>query len=436
MKKIILFLILFTCISTITLYGCQTNHNNDNALVIYALEENYQLWELRDLIDKYKNQYPDKHIILQIGMEKNKDRDSAIQRLNNSILSGNGPDILLLEGLPQEKYVEQGMLEDMSEFIHKQITQQDLFSSIMESYRISGSQYGIPYCFAMINMSALDQNKNLEDLDTLVKFRDYLKQLELPEIPIYENWSYNQIISIIYRLYIAEQEGFLAHISEDQINEYYQVIHDIYQMVDMSEVESAGKTLPTISLLPLGYENFDLVAMGDVQFAFDYIETRENLRDLIAIQQNGYAAALQKNKDNYLCVPSITFGVVKNKKDKQDLITDFLQFSLSENIQEEMDTLPVNRKAMQNLLNGFNTEEIIFESEESTSTLSIDYTRLNYDEVDRWIGVFDKTICAGMTDQKIFKIIMQNAENVITKKMTESDAAQEAYRQITLYQDE
>lgn len=425
------------------LCGCQEDNYDDaqenkDVLVIYALEDNYQMWELNDLINKYQEQYDDAQVVLQIGMENSSDdRAAKIQRLNNSIISGKGPDILLLEGLPQEKYVEQGMLEDMEEFVHKQVVEQDLFPTIVETYKVDEAQYGIPYCFTMMNVSALEHYEGFESLDTLEGFRDYLKQLqEKDDIPVYGKWSYDQIISIVYRLYVAEQEGFLEKISEENIEKFYQVIHEIYQMVDMKEVEEAGKTMDTVSLLPLGYETLDLVATGNIQFSLDYIETPDNLRNLIALQQNGYATSLLKNENNLLCVPAITFGVVKKDKEKQELIESFLSFALSENVQQEIDTLPVNRNAMKKVLNNFNNEQITIETEEPVSVMTLDFTKLAEDEIEKWIDIFEKTTCVGMTDQKIFGIIMENARYVVAGKMSEADAAHEAYRQISVYQDE
>lgn len=437
MKKIKkqIAIVLVICISFILL-GCQKNQYEDT-LVIYALEDNYQMWELEDLVQKYKEENKGVKVVLQIGMKKDSDkRESVIQRLNNDIMAGKGPDILLLEGLPQEKYVEQGMLSDMKDYVDNQIEQQELFDKIMSSYRVGDAQYGIPYCIAMMNASMYEKSECMNNLDSLEGMLSCLHQLQQNKNkPVFENWSYNLMVSMFYRLYLAEAEGFLDKVSAERLEEYYTAVNEIYKMVEMDEVEKAGKTIERVSLLPLGYETFDLIATGDIQFALDYIETPENLRNLILMQQNGFGTKLLINDKELLCVPTMTFGVV-NKKEKRDMVEHFLSFALSSKIQEEALSLPVNREAMTKKLQSFESGKITIMREETNTTKTFDFTKLEKNEIKNWIDTFDHTTCVGMADQKIFRIIMEQADKVIKGEMKEKEAAEEAYRQILIYQDE
>ena len=424
------------------LLGCQKNdlikHTSDSdSLVIYILENNYQMWELEALIDKYQSENPDKKVELQIGIKKDTDnREQVIHRVNDAIIAGKGPDILILEGLPQEKYVEQEMLADLKTSVEKIERDNDLYETIVNSYKTNGTQYGIPYCFTLFNVAANRENGHIPDMNTLTDFTTYLKSINNNgEKELFEKWSYDQIISMMYRLYVAETTGFLENISGEGIEKYYEAIYETYNMVDMLEVEEAGKTMEKVSLLPLGYESFDLVATGDVELAFDYIETPANLRNLILLQQNGYETKLLRNKSELLCVPSITFGVV-NTTDKSAMIEEFLSFAFSKNVQEEMDILPVNREAMKEKLQSSEQEKITLVNDEYNTEKTLEYTPLSEKETDIWLVLFEHTTCVGMTDQKIFQIIMQQVVNVIKENMTAKAAAEEAYRQITIYQNE
>lgn len=424
------------------LLGCQKNDftkhsSSSDSLVIYILEDNYQMWELEALIDKYQSENPDQQVELQIGIKKETDgREQVIQRLNNAIIAGKGPDILVLEGLPQEKYVEQGMLVDLKTYVEKIETDNDLFEPIVNSYKTNGTQYGIPYCFALFNVAANGKNDHIPDIDTLTDLTAYLKSINNNgERELFEKWSYDQIISMMYRLYVAETTGFLENISCEGIKNYYEAIYETYSMADMLEVEKAGKTMEKVSLLPLGYESFDLVATGDVELAFDYIETPANLRNLILLQQNGYETKLLRSENELMCVPAITFGVV-NTTEKSAMIEEFLSFAFSKNVQEEIDTLPVNREAMKEKLQSGEQEKITLVNDEYNTEKTLEYTPLSEKETDIWLDLFEHTNCVGMTDQKIFQIIMQQAVNVIKENMTAAAAAEEAYRQITIYQNE
>ena len=41
--------------------------------------------------------------------------EDAIKALNTEIMAGNGPDVIMLDGLPIESYLAKGMLADLSE---------------------------------------------------------------------------------------------------------------------------------------------------------------------------------------------------------------------------------------------------------------------------------------------------------------------------------
>ena len=59
----------------------------------------------------------------------------AIRTLNTEVMGGNGPDILLMDGLPVNSYVEKGLLADVSDTVNPLISDGKLFDKIAQTYK-------------------------------------------------------------------------------------------------------------------------------------------------------------------------------------------------------------------------------------------------------------------------------------------------------------
>ena len=69
----------------------------------------------------------------------------TIRALNTELLGGNGADLLVLDGLPAESYIEKGILEDMKDFLSPMIASGELTEQVSKPYtEENGSIYQIP----------------------------------------------------------------------------------------------------------------------------------------------------------------------------------------------------------------------------------------------------------------------------------------------------
>ena len=76
-------------------------------------------------------------------------RDDAIRTLNAELLSGNGPDVLVLDGLPVENYIEQGMLLDLSSVVQPMLDSGALLPNVASSFAEAGSIPAVPTRFLL-----------------------------------------------------------------------------------------------------------------------------------------------------------------------------------------------------------------------------------------------------------------------------------------------
>lgn len=409
----------------------QTTATQDSqgSLIIYSLKDNVNI---RQMVYLYQKAYPDMDITYEAGIEDDEiSEEEAIKVLNTRLASGEGPDIIVLEGLEYEKYIQQGILEEVSEFAKAECDSQDLFRGILSAYTYEGGQYGIPTYLSLMMMSGnVDVTEQTDTLETLAGF--FEKTAQGASAPVFENWSFDQIVSITYRNYLLNKENTLGDIGQEELEAYYSLISELYQMTDMEEVETGGKTLGNISVQPIGYNNMDLVLTGEVCIALDYLAVPDDVRKAEILKENNYSNILLQNDDEIYYVPMISFGIVKGENSES--ARQFISYMLSEEVQESFDYagLPVNRQVMLQKLKGFETGTVEILTEEGGENTFV-YNGVDENALNEWMKIFDNMSYASIAEQNVFNIIMENAEEVVSGEMSAEKAAETAYRKLSLY---
>ena len=77
----------------------------DQQVGIYSLTENYAI---RQAVSLFQKQHPEVYVRYEIGMTAGSGmiKEDAVKNLNTKIMSGSGPDLLVLDGLPRSSYRE------------------------------------------------------------------------------------------------------------------------------------------------------------------------------------------------------------------------------------------------------------------------------------------------------------------------------------------
>lgn len=126
-------------------YSKDTPTTPDTELTVYSLKDNDFIKQAAVLFQK---KYPDVYVNIETGMSGDDsvtDTD-ALKVLNTEIMAGTGPDVLLLDGISEDTYIEKGMLEDLSGVLKDT----DILSNIKDAYtKEDGSIYTMPVKFGI-----------------------------------------------------------------------------------------------------------------------------------------------------------------------------------------------------------------------------------------------------------------------------------------------
>lgn len=136
-------------------------------LRVWSLEDHEML---RLAVRQYHREHPEVDVNLEIALPEGTGQtaEDAIRALNTELLNGQGPDVLILDGLPAESLAKNGMLADLSGLVDP-----DSFEPVfVEPFRTEGKLCMVPAQFALPLLAGsgalLDQAQDLEQLAALM----------------------------------------------------------------------------------------------------------------------------------------------------------------------------------------------------------------------------------------------------------------------------
>lgn len=148
----------------------------DDRLKVYSLKENDTI---RYAIAQYQAVYPDIAVEYEIGMEEGGSvtREDAIKSLNTRIMAGEGPDVLLLDDMPLDSYIEKGILLNLSAILNSLNNDEEVFDGIVKAMKKDEKVYAMP-CEIQIPviMGAEKYISQLKDLESIADVMEQLRE--------------------------------------------------------------------------------------------------------------------------------------------------------------------------------------------------------------------------------------------------------------------
>lgn len=213
-------------------YSADTPTVPDTELTIYALEDNS---DIRQAIVMFQKKYPDVCLTLETGMSGNDGvtRTDALKTLNTEIMAGKGPDILILDGISSDSYVEQGMLEDLSGILKDA----GILPNIQDAFtETDGSIYTMPVKFAVPMLAG--KKEDTEQIQDLSSMADVVESHEA-EYAVSESGGYKLpfLYAISPQAFLEQQAdgnsaGWIKEdgtLDETQIKEFLEQTGRMYQ---------------------------------------------------------------------------------------------------------------------------------------------------------------------------------------------------------------
>lgn len=414
-------------------------------LRVYSL---YEDDDLRQMISKFQGSHPEIAVDLEIGLsgQDGRTQADAINALNTEILAGSGPDLLCLDGLNVDTYLEKGVLADVRGVLDQAGPTLD---QVTRCYGQGDKVCAVPTTFTIPAMYGPEQYlSQIHDLDSLVDAAQQARE-DHPEKP----W-------IIFGLHPALMGDLLydscsaAWLREDgtldpeKLTQYYAAMQKLYALDDaarkehpewVSQVDEQWETeRPAGAYTALG-------GVRDVVMEVNYLcagtlEGMMNWSMVLAGERehlgDGYATIPLDGQASHVFLPKRIMGILSTSANIP-AAESFLSYMLSPEVQQK------------NLSYGFPVNQAVFQGqmeEERELDMTLSMSSVDSDEVleftlrwpekplrqqlETWV---ENLTTPALTDRTIRSIVMAQITDCCNGVTTPEGAAQAALKELNLY---
>ncbi|MBP3475798.1 MAG: extracellular solute-binding protein [Lachnospiraceae bacterium] len=140
------FRVLFSGNRMVELYYDETlPARPSKELTVYSLEDNGRIRYAGQL---FQQEYPDVLVNYETGLDGDSavSKEDALKNLNTKLLAGEGPDVIILDGIDMEQYAGKGVLKPLDELLAPYEEDGVLYWNIVEGMRMTEKEeiYGVP----------------------------------------------------------------------------------------------------------------------------------------------------------------------------------------------------------------------------------------------------------------------------------------------------
>ncbi|WMJ87697.1 ABC transporter substrate-binding protein [Anaerocolumna sp. MB42-C2] len=308
----------------------------DKTLTVLSLEENATV---RQAIVAYQHKNPDVKVDYKVVMDK---EDAAtvsdhIKSINTELLAGKGPDLLIMDGLPVDSYIEKGILEDLSDILKPMSEKGELLKNIIKNYEKQDKIYYAPLRFGIT--FAFGSKEAVSRVKTLKGLSEYAGNKKA--LPLFGSGliSDADLITLMYRFYSNDfilEDGGLEKESLKQFLQQLKVIQNQAKTVEKS-LWGIGQDELNMQASSLMINKETQLSLTELYNMYDVFAPIEVLKSI-----NGTYSDI-----NGEFVPKGLIGINGAGKQKK-LAKEFVQEVYSEQVQktELGDGFPVNKNAL------------------------------------------------------------------------------------------
>ncbi len=401
----------------------------------WSLRENS---ELLQNISQYQKENPDVYVTLDIGSteENGVTASDALKNLSTEIMAGNGPDLLVLDGLPMDSYLEKGMLEDLTDVADQG---EHLFTNLLENMKQDGKIYGIPLRFALPLVEGKKQDlEKIHDLKSLADLAEELKGQD-SEKTLYN--PYYDGFALAAQLYDACSPAWIQEdgkIAEEKLTEFYTQVGRIFdpESYPITNSNVLGEYSQTFTSSIGGgtlelYCDKLLLNFGNICSGTDLAMLATTVKEK---EEIGYQPLTGQAAHVFL--PKAVMGISTKSKEKEES-KKFLQFLLTKDAQTAAQGggLPVNQEALEFLIDNIYDGSTFgsSRSDDPDSYVEMTIHKPDADAVGQFIDYVKEADTPALTNEIIREAVLEQASDCVEGKITPEEAVKAVTEKVSLY---
>lgn len=417
-------------------YDADASANLNQELNIYALQDSDTL---RQTVNIFRQEYADIYVNLEIGMtdDNGVTLEDALKTLSTDILAGNGPDVLILDGMPVDSYVEKGILTDISDVVDEVKASDGLVDSIVKDSTKDGKIYAIPtrflVSFITSDQQTVDAGKSTQALadriETLAKDKSttYVVQQKMAEellLDFYNVDSQNWV----------KEDGSL---DETKVSDYLTQVKRIYDVDDHRDIESYGNFSESGMFDGYRYgtlDSMDLFAER-CKVEFGTIADVEDFQLMLSAgTTDGAVYGVLSNGGTSSYVPFLQAGVVSGGN--VDAGKAFVKTLLGKEAGASSNGIPVNEAALKDQINalmGWTETSMAFNRDGSDKMYTIEYRSMTQEEADAILAQLEAVEQSALTDRTIQNLVIEQGTSYVKGEQNLEETVNEITKKVNLY---
>ncbi len=298
---------------------------------------------VQQAITQFQKENPDVQVEFNsLGKSGNEVTTEDIRTLNTELLSGNGADVLMLDGLPADSYIEKGMLEDLTDLYGEIADSADYLETIMENtVQSDGKIYGLPVKFSVpLMFGNQDTEHALDSLDSLTAYLE-----KNPDADIFGPAKSSYIRDMLFILYQDEVMGEDGKIDTQALEKLLLTVEKIAENsgeegdVSYLAEDSVGLASPFAA----NEDGLDVMSNADAVGTTDVGSLSSMMVPYAVMRQAGLEPETVRNMYH----PLGTVGI-NSASGQKELAEEFVKYLFSDEIQSAalIDGFPVLLSAL------------------------------------------------------------------------------------------
>ncbi len=429
-------------------YSSDTPSVPQKELTVYSLFEGDAL---RQAITLFQTQYPDTYVNYEVGMsgEDGVTVSDALRTLNTEILSGNGPDVLVLDSLPADSYVEQGLLTDLSGIVAELRGSEGLMDNVVGAYEQDGAFYALPQRFGIVMTAGQPELMGgIDSMDAIEALAAQPGALAVHDIAI--------LSDLLYRVSAGSWKNEDGTLDQEKLAKYVHAVRQIMDtwranapqedlegldryrqdggLIGWNEMEAIGLHGDDLSVATLELlTKTDSVWLGALYRMLDYCGLTS-----VNTQTGVCAMALPNLTEEKFFVPCGLLGVLGSSKEQEQAVA-FVRFLFSAQTQEQIvgDGFPVNRTALETTMSTNSLEDggglYASSGSDGSNYVGLEYKWPTETEINALMAMAQQVSVPVETERVQHDVVIEEMQRCLSGEIGEDETVNAILQRINLY---
>lgn len=431
-------------------YSADTPSIPSVELNVYALEDNDYV---RKVISDFQKENTDTLVNFQVGLtgEEGVTKEDALRTLNTDVLAGKGPDVLILDGMQVDSYVDKNLLMDMGSIVEEVKEADGIFENLAKAYEKDGKIYAVPAAvYVPLIAGGADAVAAGSSLDSLADRAETLKE-QNPDVPVSSFWDAKRLLKEFSRADSANWTDEEGKISKEALSSFLEAAKRFYNTSKIpeemeSQIRNAGYSgednAGDIGRDSLAADITGLLTRSQ-QISLGNLGNITNFATLTSICNNDESAleyGLLNGSQKKSFLPDTILGI-SSETTEEETARLFVKAMLGSQTEGNKDYISINKKAYEaacvnpNPENGGNIGALAVSSDDGTY-VDLDLKWPGQEDLDALTGIVESLEAPCINDAVVMDLVLEQGEKYLNNEQELDKTTESIMQKIELYQAE